>query len=67
MTLSAHVALLSLVVLAAIIGFGWILVIYVLSFHAAQWAVDRLAAGYAPRRVEVRAVPRRAGMRVSRG
>ena len=67
MTLSAHIALLSLIVLAAIVGFGWILVIYVLSFHAAQWAVDRLEAGTAPRRVEVRAVQRRPVMRISRG
>lgn len=65
MTLSAHVALFSLIVLAAIIGFGWILIIYVLSFHAAQWAVDRLAAGTAPRRLELRPVPRRAVMRLS--
>ena len=67
MTLSAHIALLSLIVLAAILGFGWILIIYVLSFHAAQWAVDRVEAGYTPRRIELRPVPRRAVMRVSRG
>jgi hypothetical protein len=65
MTLSAHIALFSLIVLAAIVGFGWILIIYVLSFHAAQWAVDRLDAGYAPRRMELRTVPRRAVIRVS--
>jgi hypothetical protein len=66
MTLSAHIALFSLIVLAAIVGFGWILIVYVLSFRAAQWAVDRLAAGYAPRRFELRPLPRHAGMRISR-
>jgi hypothetical protein len=67
MTLSAHIALFSLIVLAAIVGLAWILVIYVLSFHAAQWVVDRLEAGYAPRRLELRPAHRRAVMRVSRG
>jgi UPF0716 family protein affecting phage T7 exclusion len=67
MTLSAHIALFSLIVLAAIVGLGWILVIYVLSFHAAQWMVDRLEAGYAPRRLEFRPGHRRPILRVSRG
>jgi hypothetical protein len=67
MTLSAHIALFSLIVLAAMVGLGWILIIYVLSFHAAQWIVDRLEAGHAPRRLELRAAPRRAVLRVSRG
>ena len=63
MTLSAHKALFSLVVLAAILGFGWILIIYVLSFHAAQWIVDRLETGYAPRRLEWHPAPRRLELR----
>jgi hypothetical protein len=67
MTLSAHKALFSLIVLAAILGFGWILIIYVLSFHAAQRIVERLEAGYAPRRFELRPASRRAVIRVSRG
>jgi hypothetical protein len=67
MTLSAHKALFSLIVLAAIVGFGWILIIYVLSFHAAHWVIARLEAGYTPRRLELRPVHRRAVMRASRG
>ena len=67
MTLSAHKALFSLIVLAAIVGFGWILIIYVLSFHAAQWSISRLEAGYTPRRLELRPVRRRAVVRASRG
>jgi hypothetical protein len=50
MTLSAHKALFSLIVLAALLGFGWVLIIYVLSFHGAQWVIDRIDGGYAPRR-----------------
>ena len=67
MTLSAHKALFSLIVLAAILGFGWILIIYVVSFHAAHWLVDRLEAGYAPQRLELQPVRRRAVVRDSRG
>lgn len=66
MTLSAHKALFSLIVLAALMGFGWILIIYVVSFHAAQWIVDRLDAGYAPRPVHVRPPRSRAVARMSR-
>jgi hypothetical protein len=66
MTLSAHKALFSLIVFAALLGFGWILIIYVLSFHAAQWIVDHLDAGYAPRPMQLRPVRRRAVARVSR-
>lgn len=66
MTLSAHKALFSLIVLAALLGFGWIMIIYVLSFHGAQWVVDRLDDGYAPRRPQLRPVPRRRPVRVSR-
>jgi hypothetical protein len=63
MTLSAHKALFSLIVLAAVLGFGWILIIYVLSFHAAQWVVERIEGGYAPRRMELRPVPYRVAYR----
>jgi hypothetical protein len=54
MTLSAHKALFSLITLAALLGFGWILIIYVLSFHAAQWAIDRVEDGMEPRRRRLR-------------
>jgi hypothetical protein len=54
MTLSAHKALFSLIVLAAMLGFGWILIVYVLSFHAAQWAIDQIEGNYAPRRPQMR-------------
>lgn len=66
MTLSAHKSLFSLIVLAALLGFGWILIIYVLSFHAAQWIVDSLEGGYAPRPARLRPAPRRAVARLSR-
>lgn len=62
MTLSAHKALFSLITLAALLGFGWILIIYVLSFHAAQWAIDRIAAG--ERRAQLRPVRARPARRV---
>lgn len=65
MTLSAHKALFSLIVLAALLGFGWILIIYVLSFHGAQWVVDRLEEGTAPQR-QLRPVPRRRPVHLSR-
>lgn len=58
MTLSAHKFLFSLVVMAALLGFGWILIVYVLSFHGAQWVIDRVDGGYAPRRRELRPVRR---------
>lgn len=58
MTLSAHKALFSLIVLAALLGFGWMLIIYVLSFQAAQWVVDRIDGSQAPRRRELRTVRR---------
>jgi hypothetical protein len=60
MTLSAHKALFSLITLAALLGFGWILIIYVLSFHAAQWAIDRIEDSMEPRR------PRLQPARISR-
>ena len=58
MTLSAHKILFSLITLAALLGFGWVLIIYVLSFHAAQRVIDRIDIGYAPRRPALRRVPR---------
>jgi hypothetical protein len=56
MTLSAHKVLFSLITLAALLGFGWVLIVYVLSFRAAQWVVDRIEDGMAPRRVALRPV-----------
>lgn len=50
MTLSAHKVLFSLITLAALLGVGWIFIIYVLSFHAAQWVIDRIEGGLEPRR-----------------
>jgi hypothetical protein len=58
MTLSAHKILFSLIALAALLGFGWVLIIYVLSFHAAQRLIDRIDVGYAPRPPVLRRVPR---------
>lgn len=65
MTLSAHKVLFSLITLAALLGFGWVLIVYVVSFRAAQWVVDRIEDGMTPRRpalrpVRVVRVPRRA-------
>lgn len=56
MALSAHKFLFSLITFAALLGFGWILIIYVLSFHAAQWVVDRIEDGMTPRRPVLRPV-----------
>lgn len=50
MTLSAHKVLFSLITFAALLGFGWVLIVYVLSFRAAQWVVDRIEDGMVPRR-----------------
>jgi len=58
MTLSAHKLLFSLIVLAALLGLGWVLIIYVLSFHAAQWVIDRVDGGYVPRRPVARRIRR---------
>lgn len=60
MTLSAHKILFSLITFAALLGFGWILIVYVLSFRAAQWVVDRIEDGMAPRRPAMRPVRQRA-------
>lgn len=49
MTLSAHKILFSLIVFAALMGFGWVLIIYVVSFHAAQRIIDKIDPVYAPR------------------
>lgn len=62
MTLSAHKVLFSLITLGALLGFGWIVIIYVLSFHAAQWVIDRIEESAVPRRRQLRPVrvrPRR--------
>jgi hypothetical protein len=56
MTLSAHKVLFSLITFAALLGFGWVLIVYVLSFRAAQWAVDRIDDGMTPRRPALRRV-----------
>jgi hypothetical protein len=70
MTLSAHKILFSLITLGALLGFGWVLIIYVLSFHAAQWVIDRIEESAVPRRRQLRPVrvhpQRRALMRTSR-
>lgn len=60
MTLSSHTALLPLIVLSALLGFGWMLIVYILSFRAAQWVVDRIEPAPAPVR---RMPPRRHVMR----
>lgn len=56
MTLSAHKVLFSLITFAALLGFGWILIVYVLSFRAAQWVVDRIEDNVTPRRPSLRPV-----------
>jgi hypothetical protein len=49
--MSEHKLLFSLIVLASFVSLGWVLIIYVLSFHAAQRLVDRIAVDYLlPRR-----------------
>ncbi len=58
MTLSAHKVLFSLITFAALLGFGWVLIVYVLSFRAAQWVVDRIEDGMVPRRPALRPVRR---------
>lgn len=62
MTLSAHKLLFSLITFAALLGFGWILIVYVLSFRAAQWVVDRIEDN-TPRRAVLRPA-RHGGYRV---
>jgi hypothetical protein len=64
MTLSAHKVLFSLIVLAALMGFGWILIVYVMSFHGAQWVIDRLATGAPPSRPPMRPLPVRSVRRI---
>src|SRR5688500_4447718 len=59
MTLTAHKAVCSLIVLAALVAFGWVLIVYVVSFHAAQWVIDKIDGGQSPRR----AGPRSARLR----
>ncbi len=52
--MSEHKLLFLLVVLTSLLSLGWILIIYVLSFHAARLLVDAIDAGYVPRRREMR-------------
>lgn len=54
--MSEHKLLFSLVVLASFVSLGWVLIVYVLSFHAARRLVDALDVGQAPRRRELRHV-----------
>ena len=71
MTLSAHKVLFSTITIAALLGFGWILIVYLLSFHAAQWVIDRIEDSTAPRHphlrpVRARPARRSASYRISR-
>jgi hypothetical protein len=64
MTLSAQKILFPLIVLSALLGFGWVLIVYVLSFHGAQWLIDCIEprpVAYRPamRRVHRRPIPYR--------
>jgi hypothetical protein len=52
--MSEHKLLFSLVVLASFVSLGWVLIIYVLSFHAAQRLVDRIGVDYGLPRRELR-------------
>lgn len=52
--MSEHKLLFSLIVLASFASLGWVLVIYVLSFHAARRLVDQIDVGYVPRGRELR-------------
>jgi hypothetical protein len=46
--MSEHKLLFSLIVIASFVSVGWVLIIYVLSFHAARRLVDAIDAGYVP-------------------
>ena len=59
MTLSAQKILFPLIVLSALLGFGWVLIVYVLSFHAAQWLIDSVEPRPAPYQPAVRRVRHR--------
>ena len=47
--MSEHKLLFSLIVLASFASLGWVLIIYVLSFHAARRLIDQIDVGYVPR------------------
>jgi hypothetical protein len=59
MTLSAQKILFPLIVLSALLGFGGVLIVYVLSFHGAQWLIDRIEPRPVAYRPAVRRVHRR--------
>ena len=44
-----HKLVFSLIVLASFVSLGWVLIIYVLSFHAVRRLVDAIDVGHAPR------------------
>jgi hypothetical protein len=52
--MSEHKLLFLLVILASFASLGWILIIYVLSFHAARRLVDGIHTGYEPLRRDLR-------------
>ena len=47
--MSDHKLLFSLIILASFANLGWALIIYVLSFHGANWLIERISAGNARR------------------
>ena len=59
MTLSAQKVLFPLIVLSVLLGFGWVLIVYVLSYHGAQWLIDRIEPRPVTYRPAVRRVRRR--------
>lgn len=50
MLMSAHKILFSMIVLTTLLGIGWMLIVYVLSFHAARQVIDKIDDGHVPRR-----------------
>ncbi len=52
--MSEHKLLFSLIVLASIASLGWVLIVYILSFHGARWLVDSIACADVPRRRDLR-------------
>jgi len=52
--MAEHKFLFSLVVLSSFMSLAWILIIYVLSFHAARRLVDKITVDYATPRHELR-------------
>jgi hypothetical protein len=51
-----HKLLFSLVVLASFANLGWVLIIYILSFHTARRLIDGIDVGYVPRRRELQLI-----------